>query len=287
MKAQLLVDSACLLGEGPVWDDRSGTLWWVDIDGKQLHRYVVREKRHEQVALPVKVGAFALREHGGIIAACENGWALCDENGRDWTAIADPEREYPEHRFNDGKCDAVGRFYAGTYSLKNLPDAALYVMQPDRSWQKLQDGIVCSNGLAWSTDDRTMYYIDSPTKRVDRFDVDPETGLIANRQTVIRLQDPEVSPDGMTADEEGMLWVAEFGGWKVSRWNPHTGERLMTIEVPAQYVTSCAFGGEQMDELFITTASFGRTDAAQQPHAGGVFHAKVGVRGRPTYRFAG
>lgn len=290
MKAELLVDSRCLLGEGPVWDEREGTLWWVDIDGKRLHRYHMAEGRHEQTALPAKVGSFALREAGGLITAGEHGWALCDKDGGNWTPLADPEKDYPRHRFNDGKCDAKGRFYAGTYSLDNKPEASLYVMHPDLTWHKLLDGgIVCSNGLAWSDEGKTLYYIDSPTKRIDRFTVDPVSGRISERRTVIEIDEPGVVPDGMTIDEEGMLWVAEWGGWKVSRWNPHTGQRLMIIEVPAQHVTSCAFGGAQMDELFITTASIGLSeeDRLKQPHAGGVFHVHAGIKGRRSYRFAG
>lgn len=287
MEARLLIDSACLLGEGPVWDERSGTLWWTDIDGKKVHRYHLKSGHHESFSVPERVGAFALRDQGGLVVASEKGWALCEEDGSNWTEIANPEPDAIEHRFNDGKCDAKGRFYAGTYSMKNHPHASLYVLYPDLSWKRLEEGITCSNGITWSADQRIMYYIDSPTKRVDRFDADPESGLVSNRQTVIRMDHPNISPDGMTSDEEGMLWVAEFGGWKVSRWNPHTGEKLMTIDVPAQYVTSCVFGGEEMDELFITTASFGRARGEQQPHAGGIFHVKVGIKGRPTHRFAG
>jgi len=289
MKANLLIACNCILGEGPVWDERRGMLWWTDIDGKRIHRYDRETGRHERIEVPEKVGAFALREKGGIIVAAANGWALCNEDGSDWRHIADPEPEHANHRFNDGKCDASGRFYAGTYALDNQPRASLYVIQPDLSWERLADGVICSNGLAWSPDDRTFYYIDSLKKGVDRFQVDPATGRLSDRRTVITLEEPGVVPDGMTADEEGMLWVAEWGGWKVSRWNPRTGQRLMTVEVPAKYVTSCAFGGEGMDELFITTASVGLTEEErrQQPLAGSVFHIKVGVRGRPTYRFAG
>lgn len=289
MKAELLIDSACLLGEGPVWDERDGTLWWVDIEGKRLHRYQTSQASHESYALPERVGAFALREQGGLLMAGDNGWAFCDTDGSNWTPIADPEPNLPRHRFNDGKCDATGRFYAGTYMMENQPDAAFYVLQPDLTWQRLLDGIICSNGLTWSPDRQTMYYIDSPTKQVDRLDVDPATGLVQNRETVIRVPEAGVTPDGMTADVEGMLWVAEWGGGKVSRWNPHTGERLLTIEVPAKHVTSCVFGGENMDELFITTASLvlSEQERSEYPHAGGVFHARVGVKGLPSYRFAG
>jgi len=289
MFAKLLVECNSILGEGPVWDERRGMLWWTDIDGLKLYRYHLASGHHEQVPVPEKVGAFALREKGGIIAAAAGGWVLCDEDGSDWRHVADPEPDHPNHRFNDGKCDASGRFYAGTYALDGQPRASLYVMRPDLRWERLTSGVICSNGLTWSPDNRIMYYIDSPRRCVDRFLVDPATGRISDRQTVIMFEESNVLPDGMTVDEEGMLWVAEWGGWKVCRWNPHTGQKLMTIEVPTKHVTSCAFGGDGMDELFITTASAGLTEEErrEQPLAGSVFHVKVGVRGRPSYRFAG
>lgn len=287
MKANLLVDSRCILGEGPVWDERSNRLWWVDIEGKQLHHYHPESGQHRVFSTPQRVGAFALREAGGLVVAADNGWYTCDEEDGGWSAIADPEPDYPHHRFNDGKCDASGRFYAGTYSLQNRPEASLYILRPDMSWERLVSGITCSNGLAWSPDNRVMYYIDSPTRCIDRFDVDPIDGKLTNRRTAVRIEEEAIVPDGMTADEEGNLWVAEWGGWKVSRFNPYTGERLQTIDVPVRNVTSCTFGGRDMDELFITTASIGVTEESRQdqPHAGSVFHVKVGVKGRPSYRF--
>ena len=289
MKAELLVDCRCTLGEGPVWDEGRKHLWWLDIEEAKLHQYIPDSNEHIVHKLPEKAGSFAFREQGGFVMAGERGWSFYDAEEQRWQPIADPEPHLPRNRFNDGKCDSAGRFYAGTASLDNRAEGALYVLQPDLRWERLADGIVCSNGITWSADGTVMYYIDSYTRRIDRLDVDVTTGRVSNRRTLIRVEEDGVLPDGMTSDEEGMLWVAEWGGWKVSRWNPAAGERLMFVEVPAAFVTSCTFGGEQMDELFITTAASGLTaeERERQPLAGGVFRAKVGVKGQPFSRFKG
>ncbi|CAH1221449.1 6-deoxy-6-sulfogluconolactonase [Paenibacillus allorhizoplanae] len=287
--AELAVDAHCFLGEGPVWDPSGQQVLWIDYDKGTLHDYIPSSGVHRIRKLPMKVASFALREGGGILIAGDRGLALYNQEDETMEIICDPESHLPQTRFNDGKCDLKGRFFAGTASKGNARDGALYVFYPDGSYSQLDSGIGCSNGITWSNDGKTMYYIDSLAYRVDAFDFDTETGLVAGKRTVIPYQGTEILPDGMTSDEEGMIWVAEWGGWKVSRWNPATGERLAVIELPVKYVTSCVFGGKDMDELYITSASSPLSEDAhaEQPSAGGLFRAKIGIKGRPTYRFRG
>jgi sugar lactone lactonase YvrE len=151
------------------------------------------------------------------------------------------------------------------------------------------DNISVSNGMGWSPDNRIMYFTDSFTLQVFAFDYDLLTGSISNRRTVVKLSDGEGTPDGLTVDEEGMLWVAQWRGWKLCRWNPHTGERLLSIPMPAERVSSCTFGGDNWDELYITTARVSQSEEVltQYPYAGGVFRMKPGIKGLPTCSFKG
>ena len=144
-----------------------------------------------------------------------------------------------------------------------------------------------SNGLAWSPDESIFYYIDTPTLKVRAYDYDAETGIITNPRDVIHFPEEEGFPDGMTIDEEGMLWIAHFSGAKVSRWDPNSGRKLSSISVPAKHVTSCTFGGPDLDELYITTAKLDDTDMDEFPHAGGLFRIKTGIKGMPAFRFKG
>lgn len=285
MKAELVIDSRGILSEGPVWDAQS--LWWVDIEGKLLHRYNSVHEEHTTFSLPEKVGSFSLQQQGGMVMAGEQGWSAYEPETGAWRHLADPELNQPSTRFNDGKCDRAGRFIAGTASLRGESEGALYSLHADGSWHRLLEGVTCSNGITWSPDDRTMYYIDSYTYKVDALDYDIATGQAANRRTILSYEGTGILPDGMTADEEGLLWIAEWGGSKVSRWNPGTGERILTVEVSATNVTSCTFGGPQLDELWITTARSDLSDSELklQPYAGSIFRAKVGIRGRACHPF--
>lgn len=289
MKAELIADAKASLGEGPCWDGEKRLLYWVDIHGRTIHAYDAQTSSDRSFDVGVKVGAAVLKRSGGLLLATDRGFA-------DWDpatgAMTEPLRPagMPGHvRFNDGKCDASGRFWAGTMEPDgDKPDGTLYCYEAGVPTAKL-DGIRCSNGLAWTEDRRTMYYIDSPTKRVVAFDYDPDTAAIANPRTVVEIAADGGLPDGMSIDAEGMLWVAQWGGWQVARYDPRTGRKLQSIELPAMYVTSCAFGGDRLDELYITTARTGLTEAqlAEQPLAGGLFIARPGVKGAPVASYAG
>lgn len=287
---ELLLDLKATLGEGPCWDRRNGLLYWVDIKENAVHAYDPYKGMNRTIRLDQMVGAAVPRETGGLVLALQHGFHLLDSETEQLTFIADPEKELPNHRFNDGKCDAAGRFWAGTLSFEEKePVAALYCLDTDGTVRQALDGVTVSNGLGWSPDGKTMYYIDSPTKRVAAYDFEVETGRLSNGRTVVTIPPDGGFPDGMTVDEEGMLWVAQWDGWQVSRWNPANGEQLTAIRLPAARVTSCTFGGTNNDELYITTARTGLSEEAlaAQPYAGGLFRVKPGVAGLPTHRYGG
>ncbi|MDF2959815.1 MAG: putative Membrane Associated Protein [Paenibacillus sp.] len=290
LQLELIHDAKAALGEGPCWDHRSGTLYWVDIAGKRVHVFNPQTKENRIIQLEQMVGVAVPRESGGMIAGLENGIYVLDLETEQLTLVEDPESGLENNRFNDGKCDAAGRFWAGTMSTKGQKEAgSLYCLEPGGTIRKVVEGVTTSNGIGWSPDGRTMYYIDTPTKLVVAYPYDEETGRLGDVRTAVSIPAGEGSPDGMTVDAEGMLWVAHWGGWQVSRWNPHTGEKLTAVPVPAAQVTSCAFGGPSLDELYITTARIGQSEEAllKQPHAGGVFRYKPGITGMPVHFYKG
>jgi len=290
-KLELTLDARAALAETPVWDDRQQQLYWVDIEGCAIHCLDPATGTDRSYVLNQRVGSIALRENGGLIAALQHGFYQIDYENQSYKAIADPEADLPDNRFNDGKCDPAGRFWAGTMGMSKprRPVGALYLLHADHRIEKKVTGVKTSNGLAWSLDQRTLYYIDTACQSVDAFDYDQQTGAIANRHTAIRIPVDQGRPDGMTIDRDGMLWVSHWAGWQIARYNPLTGEQLATISVPAEKVSCCTFGGPQLDWLYITTAREGLSDEEleKQPHAGGIFRVQVPVGGLPVNRFAG
>lgn len=289
-QAELLCEVNAQLGEGPLWDERNSVLYWVDINGHTLNRFDPETGKNTAYDLGQPVSTVVLRESGGLLVTLRDGFASYDENTDTLAPIIDPESDKPDNRFNDGKCDPAGRFWAGTmHKSATGYTGALYRLDTDLSAHLMVTDVGISNGICWSADNQTMYYIDTPTRQVFAFDYDIETGNIDNRRSIITVPEANGSPDGMAIDSEGMLWVAHWNGWSVNRWNPNTGEHLQTIKVPASQVTACAFVGDQLDTLYITTARTGLSDEQlkEQPHAGSLFVAKVDVTGTTTYRFKG
>lgn len=287
-KAELVYDAKATLGEGPSWDAASGLLYWVDIAGGRIHRWSPSDGTDTYAEIGQMVGAAVPDTSGGLTLAAQHGFYRYDLLTRKLAPLGDPEEGLPNNRFNDGKCDSRGRFWAGTMDMiGDSPSGALYRLDGDGRTAKMLTGISCSNGIAWSPDDRIMYYIDSPTRRVVAYEFDAESGNLGSGRTVIELAKDEGVPDGMTSDAEGNLWVAQWGGSCVSRWNPVTGKRLSKVELPAAKVTSCVFGGPRLDELYITTARIGLSEEElrEQPLAGGLFRYKAGVQGMPTYSY--
>ncbi|WP_168120184.1 SMP-30/gluconolactonase/LRE family protein [Paenibacillus sp. HB172176] len=287
---KLAVDAKAQLGEGPCWDAKNGLLYWVDIMGKNIHVHNPEMDTNEIIPVGMHVGSMALRQSGGIVMAADQGFYSLAPASRRVELLHAPSEELPTNRFNDGKCDPSGRFWAGSMPFEGgAPTGHLYCMEADFKVRHMRDGIRCSNGLAWSLDQSTMYYIDTPTREVAAFRYDAGTGDIESPKVAISVPKEEGSPDGMTIDEEGMLWIAHWGGYKVSRWNPETGKKLDEIAVPAAQVTSCAFGGKNRNELYITSARIGLDEDTlqKQPHAGGVFKIELNVRGQESFVFQG
>jgi len=279
--AQVWLDCGLILGEGPVWDQGRQCLWFVDIDGKQL-LCADEEKRVLRYDMPLKIGSCGPTAAEQIVVALEDGLYLFTPSSKGLRLVERVNSD-PLLRFNDGKCDPAGNFWAGTMArAENKPLGALYLWRPGRGVSKMAEGIICSNGIAHSLDAKTMYYIDSFTHRVDAFDYDPETGAIANRRSVVQIDPAEGVPDGMTIDCEGMLWVAQWGGFQVGRYDPTTGEKLAKVNVPVECTSCPAFGGADMDTLFITTANKGKKGLPES-HPGAVFTAKVDVAGPAPY----
>ncbi len=281
-KAELILKTDSILTEGPSWDEDKKLLYWVDIEGKKVHIFDPQRSVDKEIKVDQYVGAAVPTRSGELLLAMKNGFYFLNVEDSRLTFICNPENDKPYNRFNDGKCDCMGRFFAGTMSLNETdPTGALYCLERDMTTRKVLENVTISNGIAWSPDNKTMYYIDSPTKRVDAFDYDPKTGNVSNRRAIIVIE--EGVPDGMTSDSEGMLWIAHWGGWQVSRWDPYRGKKIASVKLPVEKVSSCVFGGVDLDELYITTARKG--DVKNQPYAGSIFVVKTGIKGVPTYKY--
>ncbi len=236
------------------------------------------------------VGCVALRRSGGIVAAVKRGFASVDLESGAVTLVAVPDGHAPGHRFNDGRCDPRGRFWAGTMAIDAAPGAgSLHRLDPDGRAHRILQGITISNGLAWSADGGTLYYVDTGGQAIQAFDFDLETGGVGRRRDVVDVPAGLGRPDGMAIDSEGMLWVALWDGGLVTRWDPKTGALLDRVSLPVSRPTSCAFGGPTLEDLYITSArsGLGPETLAGQPLAGGLFRVRVGARGVPEREFAG
>ena len=289
---ELVLDAKARLGEGAVWDAHRQLLYWVDIEGHEVHVFDPARRHDRSFALGDSVGTVVPRQKGGLALTLGRAFAALDLETRTVSVLAEPEEERVRlgNRFNDGKCDPRGRFWAGTMAVSEAAAAGgLYRLDPDLRVHRMLDDVSISNGIVWSARADLMYYIDSPTREVAVFDYDDATGAIDNRRVAVRLPARHGWPDGMTMDAEGLLWIAEWDGGSVSRWDPATGKLVRRVKLPVSRVTSCAFGGPDLDELYVTTAWSRLLPAARrsQPAAGGLFRVRPGVRGVPAFEFAG
>jgi sugar lactone lactonase YvrE len=282
-----VVDSRNRLGEVPLWDVGEQALYWVDIEGKLLQRYRPTTGRVDRWEMPERIASLALREQGGLIVAFASGIAFydLDSGAIDW--IARPEADKPGNRFNEGKCDRRGRFWAGTMDDSlTAHTAALYRVDPDLSVHKVFGEVGISNCFNWSLANDTFYFADTLDKRIYAFDYDHATGTVANRRLFAEIEG--ANPDGGTIDAEGYLWNAEWDAWRIVRYAPD-GSIDRVVRLPVQKPTSCMFGGPHLTTLYVTSAIWDLTpeQLVDQPHAGGLFAVDVGLRGIPEPRFAG
>jgi sugar lactone lactonase YvrE len=287
MNVEVAFEAGDILGEGPVWSVVEQALYWVDIQRPSLQRFQPEDGTHNIWPMPSQIGSYALRQAGGFVVALQSGLAFFDPETAEFTALIDPESDIPETRFNDGKCDRQGRFWAGTMGSKEeRPLGSLYRLDADHSLHTVRRDVAVSNGLGWSPDNRTMYYADSPTYNIYAFDFEPETGALSNER--IFAHHKKGFPDGLTVDSEGFVWSARWDGWQVIRFAPD-GRIDRIIEMPVQRPTSCIFGGPELRHLYITSASTGlrEDELARQPLAGHVFVVEADVTGLPEPLFAG
>ncbi|HEY7140900.1 MAG TPA: SMP-30/gluconolactonase/LRE family protein [Methylomirabilota bacterium] len=284
-----VLPARALLGEGPLWDAEDRALYWVDIKGCMVHRFDPATGRDAQWPMPEVVGCLARRAAGGLVVALRSGFHFLDLDTGAIQAVATPEEDRPENRFNDGKPDRRGRFWAGSmHDPETAPTGALYRLDPDGACHRMVDGVVISNALCWSPDGRTMYHADTSRRVVWAWDSDPDRGEIANRRVFVKLSGKEGAPDGATVDAEGFVWLAHWGGWQVTRHDP-TGRMERVVRLPVERPSCPAFGGPDLATLFVTSASIGLSAEAlaAQPYAGGILAFEPGVRGLPEARFLG
>lgn len=290
LEAELMLDAKVLLGEGPWWNAATQQLYWVDIEGCAVHVFDPATGEDRRIDVGQMAGAVVGRKSGGVALALQHGFYGLDLETEKLTLLVDPEADLPENRFNDGKCDSQGRFWAGTTRINHDQQVgSLYRLDADLTVHRELGEVWISNGLAWSSNDRTMFFIDSPIRQVVAFDFDADAGSINNKRLVIEIPEGAGFPDGMTIDEEGMLWIALWDGWRVIRVNPADGKIINEIRMPVARPTSCVFGGANLDELYITSAStrMSAEELAKQPLAGGLFRCSPGVRGLPMTPFVG
>jgi len=277
------------IGEGPTWDGLTGTLIFVDSGPGLVHRYNPRTKALFSVCVGQPIGAAIPRRNGGLVAAVRDGIGLVDESTATLEIFAPIEADLADNRMNDAKCDSRGRLWAGTFSTRFVRGAgALYRIDPDHSFTSLLSGVSISNGIAWSPDETRMYYNDSRGRGVDVLDYDIDTGTAKNRRQFVAIDRADGLPDGMTVDAEGFLWVAHFRGGVVRRYSP-SGERAGSIAMPVSQVASCAFGGADLRDLYITTAAHTLTpeQLKKEPLSGALFRCRPGVAGLPANAYAG
>ena len=282
MQAELLLNAKATLGEGPAWDSKTQTLYWLDILEKRIYA-----DTRILAQLDDLVCCIVPRKNGNLLLGTRLGFADLNPDTVQLTVLAALDSELPTNRLNDGKCDPAGRLLAGTMDMNEKdPNGALYSFDGKNS-TRLLDKVTISNGLAWSVDHKTFYYIDTPTREVKAFDYDLATGQIANPRVAIHIPESLGWPDGMTSDTDGNLWIALWGGAQVTKWNPSTGKLLEQIPVPALQTSSCVFGGKDMNELYITSArkSMSETDLKKYPLSGGLFKVITNVVGMKTFEF--
>lgn len=290
-------ESCSQLGEGPHWDETTQRLIWVDILGHSVHLLDTVTGKDVKYHFDGPVGAAVPRKRGGsLLVAVNRDFIFLDLETEQKEVVASVDKDKPENRFNDGKCDPAGRFWAGTMGPEERPvcvkphQGSLFSLDCNMAVRSLVDKLSISNGIAWTPDKKTLYHVDSFENKIDAFDYDELSGVISNRRNVIVVDHSLGAPDGMTIDEDGMLWVAMYNGWKVAKFNPCSGEYLTHVDLPIAKVTSCCWAGTNYDELLVTSESARLTpeEKQQQPLAGSIFRVKnLGTTGSPAVAFHG
>jgi len=289
--AEVAVKESCVLGESPIWSVAEQALYWVDVLNPKIHRYDPATGKHDTWLVETEIGSIGLASGNRLVAGLRMGFAMYDLGTSKLEIIEDPEGHGRQNtnRLNDGKVDRAGRFWCGSMQDPGRePVGTLYRMDTDRSVHAMADGIRVPNALCWSPDDRTMYFADTYAECIWAYNYDLATGAIENRRVFAEAGEGPGRQDGAAVDSEGFVWNAHIFAGRVVRYDPH-GHIEREIEVPTSQVTSCAFGGRDLDILYITTASMrmDRDELAADPLAGSLFAVDTGVRGLPEPRFGG
>ncbi len=282
-----VADVKAVLGEGPIWVERDQSLYWTDIKGQKIFR-LAEGRALDQWDTPFRVGSIAPRETGGFIAGTDQGFAAIDLDLGSFDIIGNPEPDRLDNRSNDGKVDRDGYFWAGTMDdTERTASGALYRLDFDLRCTRMEDGYRVPNGPAFSPGGRLMYHADSARQIIYVYDLG-EGGTLGERNTFARFAENDGYPDGMTVDAEGCLWVAFWDGWCVRRFSP-AGECIRIVDLPVQRPTSLAFGGPDLDRLYVTSASIGLDELAlkMQPLAGAMFQCDPGISGVAEIPFGG
>ena len=277
---EVVCNALCIVGESPVWDRDNACLRMVDIQGRRMRRIDWRTGAVTDTVFPQQIGALVPCESGRVLGCMEDGLYYLTDAGAMTPLLAPMALEGP--RFNDVKAGPDGCLYGGTIHYRG--HGAFYRITPALTVTTLLRDVGNANGLDWDTKLGVLYFNDTPTLQTDAFDFDSATGALRGRRCVRRYDETDGNPDGMTLDSEGMLWVALWGRGRVMRLNPATGEQLTEIRLPVSNTASCAFAGDDLRELIITTAAHG-TMLRKEPLAGAVFRARVDVPGRLPFRF--
>jgi sugar lactone lactonase YvrE len=286
---ECVLDIKASLGECPVWSVDDQALYWVDINAPSLNRFDPLTGRNTAWPMPESIGCFGLRAEEGFVAALRSGIWFVDRDGKLGRKIASAPYDPAHHRFNDGRVDPQGRFWAGSMNEnRDAATAQLYCLDADHALVPMISGITISNGLAWSPDSRTMYHADTPERTISAWEFDPATGDISNRRVFVRFPGVNDRPDGAAVDREGCYWSALYRGGRLVRISPR-GETLAEFPLPALCPTMCAFGGPDLKTLYVTSARQQRADdeLARLPLSGGIFALRVDVPGLPEPKFAG
>jgi sugar lactone lactonase YvrE len=284
-----VLDIRASLGECPLWSIEERALYWVDINAPSLNRFDPASLDNTVMPMPASIGSFAFRKDGGFVVALRDGIWLADERGRLSRKVASAPYEIARHRFNDGRCDPQGRFVVGSMNEdRDVADAALYRLDATGALTQLFGGMTISNGLAWSPDGHTMYHADTPSRTVRAYDYDAGPAAPSNGRVFAKWDGETQRPDGGAVDSAGNYWIAFYRGGRVLQLSPR-GDVIAEFAVPAMCPTMCAFGGDDLRTLYVTSARQERDadELARLPQTGGIFAMRVDTPGLPEARFLG